>query len=121
MLQTMTEQEIDSFEDYLADVLCVWDCYEQEWVEKAPIILRFEKMDVLIHRSSIGGDAKLSVPAAGSEIDNPESGKTCNANVDSCTCWRRAEHYSFLIGRKFKGEEMLRLAAFQERKQVAEQ
>ena len=23
MLQTMTEQEIDSFEDYLADVLCV--------------------------------------------------------------------------------------------------
>ena len=42
MLQTMTEQEIDSFEDYLADVLCVWDCYEQEWVEMAPVILRFE-------------------------------------------------------------------------------
>ena len=73
MLQTMTEQEIDSFEDYLADVLCVWDCYEQEWVEKAPVILRFEKMDVLIQRPSIGGDAKLSVPTAGSEIGYPES------------------------------------------------
>ena len=121
MLHTMTEQEIDSFEDYLADVLCVWDCYEQEWVEKAPVILRFEKMDVLIQRPSIDGDAKLAVPTAGSEIDYPESGKTCNASADSCACWRRADHYSFLIGRKFKGEEMLRLAAFQGSEQVAEQ
>lgn len=47
MLQTMTEQEIDSFEDYLADVLCVWDCYEQEWVNGSPLVLRFESADVV--------------------------------------------------------------------------
>ena len=121
MFHAMTEQEIDGFEDYLADVLCVWDCYEQEWVEKAPVILRFEKMDVLIQRPSVGGDAKLSVPTAGSEIGYPESGKTCNASADSCVCWRRADHYSFLIGRKFKGREMLRLAVFQRSRQAAEQ
>lgn len=47
MLQTMTEQEIDSFEDYLADVLCVWDCYEQERVTGSPLVLRFESADVV--------------------------------------------------------------------------
>lgn len=47
MLQTMTEQEIDGFEDYLADVLCVWDCYEQERVSGSPLVLRFESADVV--------------------------------------------------------------------------
>ena len=47
MLQIMTEQEINSFEDYLADVLCVWDCYEQGRVNGSPLVLRFESADVV--------------------------------------------------------------------------
>lgn len=43
----MTEQEIEDFEDYLADVLCVWDCYEQERVTGSPLVLRFESVDVV--------------------------------------------------------------------------
>lgn len=47
MFHAMTEQEIDGFEDYLADVLCVWDCYEQERVNGSPLVLRFESADVV--------------------------------------------------------------------------
>lgn len=47
MFHAMTEQEIDGFEDYLADVLCVWDCYEQERVTGSPLVLRFESADVV--------------------------------------------------------------------------
>lgn len=114
MLQPMTEQEINDFEDYLADVLMVWDCYEQAWVEEAPIILRFESVDVLMQRpEGISNDTDLSFIALGSEAEILESEKACEAYIDACICWRRAEGLSFLIGRKIKGIEIFRLPIFQ--------
>ncbi len=114
MLQPMNEQEINDFEDYLADVLMVWDCYEQAWVEETPIILRFENVDVLIQRpEDISNDADRSFIALGSEAEILEKEKPCEASVDACICWRRAEDLSFLIGRKIKGIEIFRLPIFQ--------
>lgn len=118
----MTKQEIDGFEDYLADVLCVWDCYEQAWVEEAPVILRFENVDVLIQRpDDISNDTALSFLALGSEAEILESEKACEAYIDACICWRRAEDLSFLIGRKIKGIELFRLPIFQRCKRTVEE
>ncbi len=122
MLQPMTDQEIIDFEDYLADVLMVWDCYEQAWVEEAPVILRFENVDVLIQRpDDISNDTALSFLAQGFEAEILESEKACEAYIDACICWRRVEDISFLIGHKIKGIEVFQLPFFQRCKRAVEE
>lgn len=96
MLQPMTEQEIEGFQDYLADILKVWDCYEQDWVVSAPLILRFENADVVVeHEKNV--PSKVTMANSGeeeliSELVNGDLG------VDRCLCWLHADGYGDYIG-----------------------
>lgn len=88
MLQPMTEREIEGFEDYLADVLCLWDCYEQTWVTEGLAILRFESKDVFVACMK-PGQRQLSI--CESSIESAavmENLLSRNMHQDSCLCWR---------------------------------
>ena len=79
-----------------------------EAIKANPIAVKVKLADLLFH-------------PLGSEIDILESGKFCEAYIDVCICWRRAEDLSFLIGRKIKRLEVFRLPIFQRYKPAVEE
>lgn len=98
MLQLMTEQEVEDFEDYLADVLMVWDCYEQCWVDDAPIILRFENADVAIAQTEESGNYGVShLETGGSKLLLDSISDKADPE-GTCLCWRRIRIEAFPLG-----------------------
>ena len=93
MLQPMTEREVASHADHLADVLGIWDCYEQEWVTDAPIVLRFESEDVVI-------GARNGPPCLlrDGEDELLERLRLDEAMSERCLCWRRMRVREGLVG-----------------------
>lgn len=103
-------KELWDYEDYLVDVLGVWDCYEQHWCEDAPFVLRFEERDIWVTKRADG--AKLlelmgSDVVAGRIIARDEPAvlfpeeEDDAKNVDACLCWRAVSNLTL-----FKGEAM---------------
>ncbi|MEQ3363429.1 hypothetical protein [Raoultibacter massiliensis] len=90
-------------DDYLADVLRPWDCYEQDWYDNKTVLYRFESDDLLAREMPSGllyeigpidtdaFDMRLVVES------KPESAS------DTCVCWRHAAGYENLIGTKSIG------------------
>lgn len=96
MLGVATEKTLAGHEDYLADVLRLWDCYERSWVAGAPVILRFENRDVMAHEEA----AHWSFAAASAIQDAPEGD-------EECFCWRPDREGSWPIGSLLCPEDLV--------------
>lgn len=105
MLRPMTAQEIEKFEDYLADVLMVWDCYEQCWIEDAPIVLRFENIDVLVPNDSCA-ELNASIFQCCDEGLNGVIGAHAK-EADDCLCWLHRKIGADGIGAKMNVRKAL--------------
>lgn len=115
-------EEKQQHEDYLADVLRVWNCDEGRWMGSTPIVLRFENEDVLVRASTPDPDDLHFVKIASYA---PISGAICTrtsggngnesdevdeesirlwhydqASEQDCLCWRRDKTFSSLVGLK---------------------
>lgn len=114
-------KELWDYEDFLADVLGVWDCYEQRWCEDAPLVLRFEEQDIWVVKPL--GDTELAVRGglevvAGAPVSPEESALISSIEqsngraLDLCLCWRAVPDLSSLKGDKlFVGEAIAGIAA----------
>ena len=99
-------------DDYLADVLRVWDCNEQKWADGPVWVLRFESDDLLVWKD---GDAlhckRGSVDTDGTEIMQREEALGMHENIgtDACFCWRPDTTQSRFIGEKGPDLKILKL------------
>ena len=90
-------------DDYLADVLRVWDCNEQKWADDPVWVLRFESDDLLVWKD---GDA-LHCKRGSVDTDDTKMlwqeralGMHQDIDVDACFCWRPDVAQSCFIGEK---------------------
>ncbi len=105
MLQPMTDQEINDFKDYLADVLMVWDCYEQKWLENTPIILRFENSDLIVAPKA---DGIRTVSFVRSDTQTLLDAFTADSdNNRTCSCWLHWNQGSNYIGEEYSVRSLL--------------
>lgn len=98
MMQRTTEREAAAYEDYLADVLCVWDCYEQKWLEDAPVILRFENRDVVMAQSKLSGYIAQGFGDDETERLILTELNDSNNAYETCFCWLSPQSASASIG-----------------------
>lgn len=72
----------------IVEVFAVWDCYEQQWKDELPRIIRFEESDVLV--DSTGEVIDESVVAV-DDHDEALLYKICGIpeqkSRDMCLCW----------------------------------
>lgn len=104
-------KELWDYEDFLADVLGVWDCYEQRWCEGAPLVLRFEERDIWVV-----GDMELAVRdglevVAGAPVSSdaladcfPRYGAPVGP-FSECLCWRTVSECRMVVGAEVKARE----------------
>lgn len=79
----------DAQRDWVADIFRWWDCYEQNWVQNAPLLVRFEGFDALI-----ASDGVLVLKAGISEDQ-----QTHTLGPEQCLCWRKDAALNVLIGK----------------------
>ncbi|MSA62374.1 hypothetical protein GT613_05725 [Eggerthella sp. BIOML-A4] len=85
-------------DDYLADVLRLWDCDLKEWCDPYAMVFRFEKDDVLVWNE--GGVLRCRQGAVNlNEAENvlPSSFKS-GISEDACLCWTRDDFRHRFIG-----------------------
>lgn len=82
-------------DDYLADVLRVWNCDNQDWHDGITTIFRFETDDLLVW--SVQGGLRATRGAV--DTQSFELGPLVGASGDSCIAWRSDSSFSSLIGR----------------------
>lgn len=85
-------------DDYLADVLRLWDCDRKDWCESFAIILRFETDDVIVWLEE--GFLKCEAGAVTESDLETSIPNTIRASVgaDACLCWLYDRAYNDLIG-----------------------
>lgn len=82
---------------YLADVLIGWDCFKQEPLQGAPLVLRFESCDLLF----IAEENELVLEFETEDTLNPEA--FASGNRDVCPTWIPLERLSDALGRRVLG------------------
>lgn len=78
----------DRERDWVADVLRQWNCYEQDWVQGAPVLVRFERTDALIDEASVI-----------LKEESGQNGGVGSALEDAAQCWRVDPGLGSLVGR----------------------
>lgn len=104
----MTEQEVEDFEDYLADVFMIWDCEEQNWIEGMPVILRFENKDVVVSKTQ-GKDGFQIATLSEDKDALLEYLQKERSIQERCLSWVRVSCYSNCIGELTSIESLLSL------------
>lgn len=86
--------------DYLAEVLRLWDCDLRDWHNPCTMIFRFESDDVLVWNEQGSLREKIGAVAE-SNLETPIP-DTIRASIeaDVCLCWLHDRSYSELIGSK---------------------
>lgn len=108
MVEQITSDVIAEYKDYLADVLCVWDCYEQDWMKGSPIILRFENSDVVIEQRPSSGGTSTASFLHGTESETLENLSEGSAK-DVCLCWRHRTPEGIEIGQEYSVGSLLKV------------
>ena len=94
-------------EDYLADVFRLWDCYTQEWIEPAAVLLRFESDDVLIWSDNEARQCKIG-PVDAYHITNEDLFRLgFNAEDNPCLAWLHYYDDPICIGRYIRTKDLL--------------
>ncbi len=82
---------------YLADVLIGWDCFKQEPLQGAPLVLRFESCDLLFRAE----ENELTLEFETENTLNSEM--LASDNRDVCPTWIPLERLSDALGRQVLG------------------
>lgn len=99
-LKMMGEVAKNFADECIADIFCVWDCYEKKWVKGSPVLIRFESGDLLIE-----GLSRLYEGAVDTSV---ACGAYSGASYDDgCLCWLPTNHLSTYIGENFKESELV--------------
>lgn len=85
-------------DDYLADVLRLWDCDLREWHDPLVMIFRFETDDIIIWHEE--GSLKCKVGAVAEYDLETSIPNTIRASIgaESCLCWLYDRTYSESMG-----------------------
>lgn len=85
--------------DILADVLRIWDCDAQDWLDGTTTIFRFENDDVLVW-DEMGFLMARNGPVDTNTVKNDQVWHEGLQNDDHlCVCWRFAPEFSSFVGR----------------------
>jgi hypothetical protein len=99
VLPFISNEVVELFEgfdnDYLADVLRVWDCDNQEWFDGAATVFRFESDDLLVW-NIMGG---LRVKRGAVDTQSFQQKSLIGVAEDRCVAWRPDSSFGDLIGR----------------------
>lgn len=97
-------------DDYLADVLRLWNCDLKCWYEPCMIVFRFESDDMFIWIEK--GSLKSRRGAMNTEIVDPEQCQlTLDPNNSNCLAWITDHSFSHLLGRRSKAKKLLKSLA----------
>ena len=85
-------------DDYLADVLRLWDCDLKCWHDPCMIVFRFENNDIIVWRA--GETIKCQIGAVDTTTARSCFSESADAGVDrdACICWISDANYSRFIG-----------------------
>lgn len=85
-------------DDYLADVLRLWDCDLKCWHDPYMIVFRFESEDVMVwSESSTLRHCAGAVDTSALAVTLPKAVMT-GINSDACMCWLRDTRFNSYIG-----------------------
>ena len=97
-------------DDYLADVLRLWDCDLKRWHDPCMIVFRFESDDVLIWREK--DSLRSRQGAVDTEmVDSEQCQLTLDPNNSSCLSWVTDHRFSHLLGSKCNAKKLLKILA----------
>lgn len=97
-------------DDYLADVLRLWDCDLKRWRDPFAILFRFESDDVLIWREK--DSLRSRQGAVDTEmVDSEQCQLTLDPNNSSCLSWVTDHRFSHLLGSKSNAKKLLKILA----------
>lgn len=93
-------------DDYLADVLRVWDCDAQGWFDPFTTVFRFESDDLLVWNDA--GMLRCRQGAVDTNSINCLAPDVLDiaAMTDFCLCWITDKAFSSLIGEKAQLQTM---------------
>ena len=98
-------EELDN--DFLADVLRLWDCETQDWYGRYPMVLRFESNDVLLWQDRAEINARTgAVDTSALDVLLPNALDPALTR-NRCLSWRFASDYANLIGEKGLSTKLL--------------
>ena len=85
-------------DDYLADVLRLWDCDLKCWHDPSLFVFRFENDDVLVWQTT--GTMKCKVGAVDTTTARCSFPENIEASIDrnACLCWLSDSSYRDYIG-----------------------
>lgn len=81
--------------DILADVLRLWDCDAQDWLDGTTTVFRFENDDLLVWNFMGGLKAKRGAV----DTQSFQLGSLIGVTEDNCVAWRPDPSFADLIGR----------------------
>lgn len=95
-------------DDYLADVLRLWDCDLRDWRDPVATIFRFENNDIIVWRA--GETIKCQIGAVDTTTARSCFSESADAGVDrdACICWISDANYSRFIGVPGNARELLK-------------
>lgn len=100
---------------YLVDIQRIWEGYDGRWVQNAPLLLRFETIDIVLTPSSDGksidvwtGYLDTNAPIYAQRNNSPEA---IEANKYSCLNWLAYRRNTHSIGKKVVNAHMLSLVS----------
>lgn len=94
-------------DEYLADVLRIWDCDAGEWCDIFTIVYRFENNDLLVWKDSDKLCARIGAVETDSMINLIPQTSEGIRPAEVCLSWRFDRGYDELIGRIGVASEIL--------------
>ena len=98
-LPFISNEVVELFEEFdgdcLADVLRVWDCDNQGWLDGTTTVFRFESDDLLVW-NVMGG---LRAERGAVDTQTFQLGSLIGVVEESCVAWRPDSSFGGLIGR----------------------
>lgn len=94
-------------DDYLADVLRLWNCDLRGWHDPVAVIFRFESNDILFWREmNTLRCQKGAVDTTTTRSSIPEKVEA-SIDIDTCLCWLSDDSYSDFIGFAVTAHDLL--------------
>lgn len=94
-------------DDYLADVLRLWDCDLKCWHDPYMIVFRFESEDVMVwSESSVLRHCAGAVDTSALAGTLPKAAMT-GIDSDACLCWLRDTRFNSYIGSAGTSSDLL--------------
>lgn len=95
-------------DDYLADVLRLWDCDIRDWHDPFALIFRFESDDVMVWCENKVMKHSIGAADDGNVRDHLPEALKVSIEPNACLCWLRDKNYDEIIGSSMVSRELLK-------------